>query len=431
MDKVYQTAVFEGGVLRVMASGVKSREAALALPLGRLLVRLLRVAEGEDPVEVARGVLSAASPFPDESLAVGLEKVCDEAGGRAVYLAAALPESSTDDIADALDAAKLNVVRVDALVLGELRGVWKSIGGEGRRLVVFEGPDGVSLVVLDADLPVSIRAASPGSDLKREAMLSLLEAEDFGGPKPLGEVVRVRREAKDSAAEPAAETAAESAAEPAPNPLASFGAPVRSIEIGADAGLAGIAERTAEEGSLNAMPDSWRAVLAETRFKAKLVRNMIAAVAVWLVAMAVLFGVPVAYGYMTDYQKNLCKRHAKQYKAVADKKAKVKLVRKYSDHSRGALEIMKAVSDRLPDGVTLSSWDFTRDDGVRLRAESDDSSSAYQLKDALAEMCAEDEDGEDAEGEKIFEVVRLGALSKQKDGKQKFEIECSHKTEEE
>lgn len=423
MDKVYQTAVFEGGVLRVMASGVKSREAALALPLGRLLVRLVRVAEGEDPVEVARGVLSAASPFPDESLAVGLEKVCDEAGGRAVYLAAALPEGSADDIADALDAAKLNVVRVDALVLGELRGVWRAIGGEGRRLVVFEGPDCVSLVVLDADLPVSIRAASPGSDLRREAMLSLLEAEDFGGPKPLGEVVRVRREAEDSAAEPPAE--------PAPNPLASFGAPVRSIEIGADAGLAGIAERTAEEGSLNAMPDSWRAVLAETRFKAKLVRNMIAAVAVWLVAMAVLFGVPVAYGYMTDYQKNLCKRHAKQYKAVADKKAKVKLVRKYSDHSRGALEIMKAVSDRLPDGVTLSSWDFTRDDGVRLRAESDDSSSAYQLKDALAEMCAEGEDAEGAEGEKIFEVVRLGALSKQKDGKQKFEIECSHKTEEE
>ena len=427
MDKVYQTAVFEGGVLRVMASGVKSREAALALPLGRLLVRLVRVAEGEDPVEVARGVLSAASPFPDESLAVGLEKVCDEAGGRAVYLAAALPEGSADDIADALDAAKLNVVRVDALVLGELRGVWRAIGGEGRRLVVFEGPDGVSLVVLDADLPVSIRAASPGSDLRREAMLSLLEAEDFGGPKPLGEVVRVRREAEDSAAD----SAAEPPAEPAPDPLASFGAPVRSIEIGADAGLAGIAERTAEDGSLNAMPDSWREVLAETRFKAKLLRNMIAAVAVWLVAMAVLFGVPVAYGYMTDHQKELCRRHAKQYKAVSDKKAKVKLVRKYSDHSRGALEIMKAVSDRLPDGVTLSSWDFTRDDGVRLRAESDDSSSAYQLKDALAEMCAEGEDAEGAEGEKIFEVVRLGALSKQKDGKQKFEIECSHKTEEE
>lgn len=427
MDKVYQTAVFEGGVLCVMASGVKSREAVLALPLGRLLVRLVRVAEGEDPVEVARGILSAASPFPDESLAVGLEQVCDEADGHAVYLAAALPEGSADDIADALDAAKLNVVRVDALVLGELRGVWRAIGGEGRRLVVFEGPDGVSLVVLDADLPVSIRAASPGLDLRREAMLSLLEAEDFGGPKPLGEVVRVRREAEDSAAD----SAAEPPAEPAPDPLASFGAPVRSIEIGADAGLAGIAERTAEDGSLNAMPDSWREVLAETRFKAKLLRNMIAAVAVWLVAMAVLFGVPIAYGYMTDYQKELCKRHAKQYKAVSDKKAKVKLVRKYSDHSRGALEIMKAVSDRLPAGVTLSSWDFTRDDGVRLRAESDDSSSAYQLKDALAEMCAEGEDGEDGEGEKIFEVVRLGALSKQKDGRQKFEIECSRRMEEE
>lgn len=427
MDKVYQTAAFEGGVLRVMASGVKSREVALALPLGRLLVRLVRVAEGEDPVEVARGILSAASPFPGEPLAVGLEKVCDDAVGRTVYLAAALPEGSADDIADALDAAKLNVVRVDALVLGELRGIWRAIDGGGRRLVVFEGPDGVSLVVLDADLPVSIRAASLGSDLKREAMLSLLEAEDFGGPKPLGEVVRVRREAEDSAAD----SAAEPPAEPAPDPLASFGAPVRSIEIGADAGLAGIAERTAEDGSLNAMPDSWREVLAETRFKAKLLRNMIAAVAVWLVAMAVLFGVPVAYGYMTDYQKELCKRHAKQYKAVSDKKAKVKLVRKYSDHSRGALEIMKAVSDRLPGGVTLTSWDFTRDDGVRMRAESDDTRSAYQFKEALEEMRVEGEDGDDSDGERIFEVVRIGTISTQKDGRQKFEIECSQKTEEE
>ena len=32
------------------------------------------------------------------------QAVCDEAGGRAVYLAAALPEGSSDDIADALDA---------------------------------------------------------------------------------------------------------------------------------------------------------------------------------------------------------------------------------------------------------------------------------------------------------------------------------------
>ena len=422
MVKAFQTAAFEGGTLRVISSGVKSREAVLGLPLGRLLVRLVRVDEGEDPVEKAGAILKAASPFPDEPLAVGVEKVCDETNGRSVYLAAALPEGSADDIADALDAAKLNVVRVDALVLGELRGVWREIGGAGRRLVVFDGPDGISLVVLDADRPVSIRAASPGADLRREAMLSLLEAEDFGGAKSLDEVVRVGRA---DAAPP------ENAGTVQSDPLASFGAPLRSITVGEDAALAGVAERTAEEGSLNAMPDSWREVLAETRFKAKLLRNMIAAVAVWMVAMVVLFGVPVAYGYMTDHQKELCRRHAKQYKAVSEKKAKVKLVRKYSDHSRGALEIMKAVSDRLPEGVTLSSWDFTRDEGVRLRAESEDSSSAYQLKDRLTEMYAESAEGDGGEGEKIFEQVRLGALSKQKDGKQKFEIECLHKSEEE
>ena len=422
MAEDFQTAAYENGQLRMMSSGSKSREAVLALPLNRLLVRLVRVAEGETPVEKAGEVLKLASPFPDEPLAVGVEKVCD-GDGRAVYLAAALPEGSTDDIADALDAAKLNVVRVDALVLGELRGIWREIEGKGRRLMLFAGPDCVSLVVLDADRPVSIRAAQPGEDLRRQAMLSLLEAEDFGGPKPLDEIIRVSR-----ADAPQPEENAESATS---DPLAAFGAPLRSIAIGDDAALVGVTERTAEEGALNALPDSWREVLAETRFKAKLLRNVIAAVAVWVVAMAVLFGVPVAYGYMTDHQKDLCKRHAKQYKAVSEKKAKVKLVRKYSDHSRGALEIMKAVSDRIPDGITLSSWDYTRDEGVRIRAESEDSSSAYQLKDRLAEMYAEAVDGDNGDGEKIFEQVRLGALSKQKDGKQKFEIECRYKAEEE
>ena len=73
-------------------------------------------------------------------------------------------------------------------------------------------------------------------------------------------------------------------------------------------------------------------------------------------------------------------------------------------------------------GVILSSWDFKRGEGVRIRGESDDSSSAYQLKDELSEMVGVDESGE--EGAKIFEAVRLGALNKQKDGKQKFDLEC-------
>jgi hypothetical protein len=121
----------------------------------------------------------------------------------------------------------------------------------------------------------------------------------------------------------------------------------------------------------------------------------------------------------------LSKAHSSQYKAVADKKAKVKVVRQYSDHTRGALEIMKAISDRLPEGITLSAWEFTRDEGVRIRGDSDGSAPVYAFKDALDAMGTEDG------GEKVFKVVNLGSMSSQKDGRQKFDLECKYEEVEE
>lgn len=411
MVKGLRVAVFEGGKLRLDASGVKSREAVLALPLSRLLVKLVRVPVDGDAQAAALAALSEITPFPDEPLTVGIEKVCEDEMHQ-VVLASALPESSVDDIASALDEEKLSIVRVDALVLGELRGVWADIGVSGRKVVVFRTPDCLSLVVLQGDRPASIRAVPSKAELKREVMLSLLEAEDFCGAANLDEIVLVDR----------GDFISDDGEDSVEAQLSSFDVPVRKLKIHPDACFAGIAERSAEEGTLNALPGSWHDELVETRFKAKIVRYFAASCAVWSLVMAVLLGVPVVYGYMTDHQKDLCTRHARNYRAVSEKRAKVKLVQKYSDHSLGALEIMKAISDRLPSGVILSSWDFKRGEGVRIRGESDDSSSAYQLKDELSEMVGVDESGE--EGAKIFEAVRLGALNKQKDGKQKFDLEC-------
>lgn len=382
-----KVATFLGGELHVLASESSEHEAVLALPLSRLLVKMIHVPAGEDPVAVATPVLKALSPYPDDSLAVSCETVSESAAGRSV-IAAALPESSADDIAEALDAAKLNVVRIDALAIGALRGLWSEIKTDdgARRLVILKSSDGLALVVLDGDQPVSIRAIADDGDLKRETWLSLLEAEDFNGPKELVETIE------------------------------------RELDL--DAALKGNLERTEESGTLDALPESWREVLAEARFKTKLTRNLFVAGSLWLLVMAVLFGVPVVYGFMTDHVKGLSKAHAKQYKAVAEKKAKTELVRKYSDHARGALEIMKAVSDRLPAGVTLSDWRFTREGGVTVRGETDEKDEAYQIKDKLAEMGTEElEDG--SRGEPVFKIVDLGSVNFQ-GGRHKFEITCEY-----
>lgn len=380
MNVETKVAAFEGGELHVLASESSSREVVLALPLSRLLMKMVRVPAGEDPFVVATPILKAMSPFPDDPLAVSCETVF-ESETSSIVIAAALPESSADDIAEALDAAKLNVVGIDALAIGALRSVWADLKVEdgARRLVILNSPDCRTLIVLDGDRPTSIRAIENEADLKRETFLSLLEAEDFNGPKELAETIE------------------------------------RDVSL--EAALEGIAARAAEEGSLNALPDSWREVLAESRFKAKLTRNLWVAGVLWTMIVAVLLGVPVVYSFMTDHMKALSKAHAKQYKAVAEKKAKTELVRKYSDHARGALEIMKAVSDRLPAGVTLSDWRFTRDGGVSVRGETDNKDEAYQLKDRLVEM-------------NVFAIVDLGAVNYQ-GGRHKFEITCEYEESEE
>ena len=389
MQKEPKVAAFEGGALRYLASEASSREVVLALPLSRLIVKMLRVPAEQDVVEFATPVLKSLSPFPDDPLAVSCE-IVRESEKEKIVIAAALPESSADDIAEVLDAEKLSVVKIDALALGALRGIWGDLGiaedaEPKRKLVILRSPDCLTLIVLDGDQPTSVRAVAGEADLKRETMLSLLEAEDFNGPLELAETIE--------------------------------------REVPVDDALVGIRDRASDASTLNAIPDSWHDVLMETRFKAKLVRNLSVACGIWLLIMTVLLGVPVGYGFMTDHMKDKCDRHKAQYKAVSDKKAKTKLVRKYSDHARGALEIMKAVSDRLPSGITLSGWEFTRDDGIRVKGDADDKSAIYEFKDALAAMGTEDG------GEAVFKIVQLGTVNSQKDGVQRFDLECRHEEE--
>ena len=408
-----QVAAFEGGKLRVLASGEKSREAVLALPLNRLLVKMVRVAPDEDPIAVAEPILKTMSPFPDEALTVSCEIVRDDEKGR-VVIAAALPESAADDIGEALDAEKLSVVRIDSLVLGQLRGIWNTLGeSSARRLILFDSPDCISCIVLDSDQPSAIRAITDRTNLWREVTLSLLEAEDFGGAKKVDEIILVENDKSDAEGEND---------ESAFNVLASF-APIRRITVGSDAALVGVADRSEDEGALNALPESWRELLEETRFKAKLVRCLAIAGGIWLLIMAVLFGVPMVYGFMTSHQKALSKQHQRQYAAVKEMKAKVDLIHKYSDHARGALEIMKALSDRLPEGITLSAWNYKREDGVRVTGEAETAEDVYEFKDKMDVMA----EGEDGEGEKIFGSVNLNGPNASK-GKHRFDLDCQYKT---
>ncbi len=420
MAESIHVVAFTGGELRSLSQEIAPGEAVLALPLSRLVVKMVRVAEGEDSVAVATPVLSAMSPFPDEPLTISCETVSENERGR-IVLAAALPESAAEDIADALDAAKVNVTRVDALALGEIRALWSEINNtpvasrasqvadSGRRLALLKGPDCISLFVLDDDHPAAVRAITSDGDLKREVMLSLLEAEDFCGPKALAEIVvsgDVDVTGLDS--------------------LAS----VRRIDsVPMEAAFEGVEARTVDPSALDVLPDSWREVLEETRFKSKLMKFLAIAGGIWALVMVVLFGVPVVYGFMTDHQRTLCREHSRKYKEVLATKEKVEVVKDYSDHARGALEIMKAVSDRLPlpDGsdsscIELNSWNFKRGDSLKISGEAESDDLVFQFNNALLDLKVDDVN--------VFPVVTLQGPSA-RGNRKRFDIECRFHGDEE
>lgn len=379
-----RVVAYDGGEFRFYGGDESDHEVVLALPLSRLLVRMVRVPPGTDPVEYATPVLQKLTPFPDEPLTVSCETARETPDGT-VVIAAALPESAADDVAEKLDAAKLNVTRIDALVLGELRRVWQRLGVQDgtRRLVKIKSADGIALVVLDGDQPSSIRSVADDSEMRRETTLSLLEAEDFGGTMPLADTVEI--EASDDA-------------------------------------LVGVAERSADPETLNALPASWAEVLAETRFKAKLVRRVAVAGTVWALIMAVLIGVPFGYGYLTDRQRAMSKAHSRRYQEVKTLQDKVELVRRFSDNSRGALEVMRAVSERVPEDVTLKDWSYDHEKGLRFSARSTEDQQAYDFKDAMEALAFED-------GTRVFESVKLEGLSMSK-GEWRFGLDLQFKAEE-
>lgn len=396
-EKKYGVAAYEGGVLRLLDSGSSSGETVLALPLSRLLVKVIKVPAENDAIAFSTNMLQSLSPFPDDSLTVSCEKVDDCDGGE-VVIAAALPESAADDIAAALDEKKLRVVGIDVLALGLLHGLWNVLDCQNKRkLLLMKSVDCVSLIALDDERPVAIRAIDESVSLRREVMLSLLEAEDFGGVGKLDEIV-VIGELDASELETIA--------------------PIRRLEVGEDAALVGVEDRMSDPNTLNALPASWLEVLNETRFKAKLVRYLSIAGGIWLLIIGVLIGVPMVYDMLAQHQKTLCREHSRQYRAVKAMQDKVKIVRKYSDHAHGALEIMKAVSDRLPAGITLLNWNYKREEGIRFSGESDQAADVYDFKNRMEAM----QFGEGEDAEKVFKTVRLGSLSASKN-KQKFDIE--------
>lgn len=411
MAESVQTVFWEGGELNLGAAGGKVREAVLAVPMDRLLVKVVKVpsADLDNSVAFAEGILKSMSPYPDEPLAVSVEPLREAEDGR-VVLAAALPESSAEDIAGALDGAGVNVTRIDAIPLGRLHSVVPQFAAEGsspRRRLLLLGEFGyIAAFVYDDDMMVALRAVSADGDIVRELTLLLLEAEESAGPADIAAVV--------------------TAGDVAPEGLDTFG-PVRSVAAGDP--VEGVAARTADPATLNALPESWREVLEETRFKRKMAKGFGVAGGIWILLMAVLFGVPKFYEYKTD-RLNDRKAENAVFRKVKAKVDQVRAVKAISNHDQGGLETLRAVVSSLPaEEIELSRWNFKRNEKLTFSGSAAGGASAaiLEFKDNLSNLTLSQISGLEEDGETPFftEVTLPRGINTRAGKSATFDVECS------
>ena len=74
---------------------------------------------------------------------------------------------------------------------------------------------------------------------------------------------------------------------------------------------------------------------------------------------------------------------AAAYKQVSDTRDRVNLILSYTDRQRSPLELLLQVADALPEGATLTALTYKRTEGIKVSAESDQATMAYDFKDAI------------------------------------------------
>ncbi len=390
-----------------------TKEFVFSVPLSRLLITVVHIpAEKRDEFELEiADALEKISPFQDEVLSPAYE-IVSESEEEIVAIAAAFPQNTADEIGMALESAKVRITRTDATALGWLRSNWAEITQNTnvvRRIVLMNLDDGWDVIVLDNDSVQMLRSLSSVGDVKslsRELMLSLMSLEAEGGAsRGACEVVVCSKSEVD------AEVIRE---------LGVYGE-VRTVLIQDEfGGVEGVARRSEESVSFDVTPLDWSMAREETRFKKKLFTGLGVAGGIWALILLFLLGVPFVYGRMMNHEKSLSKAHRRAHAEVKEMRDRVKLIQRYSDHSKGTLEMLRKVSDALPEGVTLTAFQYRNGVDLRVKGEATERDPVYEFKDAFEEMREEG----------LFTEVSMTGPSASR-GMQRFEIVGSFESKEE
>lgn len=356
----------------------------VALSSEQVLMRIVRLPTTDvaEIAEMASLQVDKFSPFPVEQMAVGQEVLAQHEGGAQVLIAATRAEH-VEQLGETLRSAGVQPREVDVAVLGWVRLLKQAgrIPEAGRHLLLVVEERGTELLVVQDGVPVMIRSlgalvggepVDAAAELADEInyTLTTLEAE-WGRQVPGSLEVWHRR-----ATAPAFLDALRERCDAALVPRILDDLPPLSE---------GLARRALERGPhmLDLAPAEWRATLASKKLQHTLIMAGGIFVLLWLLAVGGLVaGLSLQKKQLAAARAELLALR-EPARAVEQLKEQVRSLERYLDPTFSALECLREISVRLPDGVDLTAVSYKKYGQVALRGEADASDPIYDFFQAL------------------------------------------------
>lgn len=356
----------------------------VALPTERVLMRVVQL-PSTDPAELrsmAELQVDKFCPFPLETMSVGLEILAQSETGSRVLIAAAQLEH-VEQLGETYRRIGLHPRHVDVESLGWWWLLKQSglVAESGRQALVLIEEHHAELIITQGGVPVVFRSlgalsgASPeesATEMADEINYTLTALETEWGAMDPGPLQVWHPDTVPPAFFAALRTAS--------------ALDVRTHSLEALSSLSeGLVRRAARPADqrLDLAPAQWSVEMQDRRARRSALLVGGAALGVWLAAVLVFFILWQVRDHGLRKAKAEAARLAGPAKEVRQIKDQVLALQKYGDRQYSGLECLREVSERLPDGVDLTSFSYKKYKDVSLRGEAESSDPIYEFIDRL------------------------------------------------
>ena len=369
--------------LRENRAAAIPRDVVIGMSATRALIRVLELpttdaSEIGDMVELQ---VDKFSPFPVETLSVGYE-VLHQDEALSVVIVAAVQASEIGALGDAAMESGLKLHRVDLDVMAwwDLLRMRQDVVGSPARLDVVAAEDHLHMIFSSEGLPHLFRTMEIDPELPRgeliddivtEMRYALTAREARNLPALAGGGFWYRDSESLSLGDALADGLGISLA---PEPQDSLGSVTQAV-----------ASRSLRQksGGLDLSLSSWHDAKLSSAARKKVLKTAGAVLGTWIALMATIFGAVFFEQHQLNRlsaERALLEPQEEEAKTL---RSRLRILKMYQRRDNSSLECLRSISARLPAGIELSRFTYSREKPLEIRGVAREAEAIYMLRDAL------------------------------------------------